>query len=108
VPNVQIGPLAVTEYGMFDTSTAEVFGPQETRSKTMRSQAAGGKSNSLRETAINTPIKHWATDLDTLYATDWFADFDASAIKRLNIQLLRYVLMGVTPESMLRIAQKYV
>lgn len=82
--------LLDTADGVADVASTDIFGLQEAGSKDLPWDAAGGLGL-VKSEAVNTPVKRWATNLDTLYATGWFADFEESAVKRLDLRLIRCV-----------------
>ena len=92
VPAVSVEDM---QYDIPNISSAEMFGPQEAGLKTLPWEAAGGPQP-VKAMGANTPVKHWATELETLFAIDWFADFDQLAMKRLDHQIIRCVL---SPEA---------
>lgn len=65
-------------------SSFDMFGQHTSQPRSLDSEP--GKSSSL-----NTPVKCWASDLETLFSTDWFGDLDAAVVKLLDGELIRYV-----------------
>lgn len=86
--NAPMGSLDVKQSDISNISSVEMFGPQEAESKASKWDGAGGLEP-VKEAATNTPVKNWVTELETQFAIDWFPDFDPSAIKRLDHQMIR-------------------